>query len=315
MPDAESSEPPPIRLDCERTKMSILGFSRCALTSCVAATLLAGCGGAQPPGAMPQSNAPQERPAAGRNSSHGPANGDQLWADGCVSRPFTGICTFSYPAGKYLGWLEDYSGGAPYNMCADRLGHVFVISGDGSGFSVLVYDQDGRGPRVLRDRPNTWPSGCAVDPKTEDLAVANTAQEKRSGNVVIFSHARGTPKTYRAPNLFDYAFCGYDDAGNLYVDGTNKSGAFELDERAVGSEHFGSIALDRTIRKAGPIQWDGHHLAVGYGDKYGAAVLRVEHNRIGRQRYGCHAPSRSWAGTHPARTVLDRRAHDHRILW
>ncbi|MGB6521004.1 MAG: hypothetical protein WBE83_04465 [Candidatus Cybelea sp.] len=276
MPDAESSEPPPIRLDCERTKMSILGFSRCALTSCVAATLLAGCGGAQPPGAMPQSNAPQERPAAGRNSSHGPANGDQLWADGCVSRPFTGICTFSYPAGKYLGWLEDYSGGAPYNMCADRLGHVFVISGDGSGFSVLVYDQDGRGPRVLRDRPNTWPSGCAVDPKTEDLAVANTAQEKRSGNVVIFSHARGTPKTYRAPNLFDYAFCGYDDAGNLYVDGTNKSGAFELDERAVGSEHFGSIALDRTIRKAGPIQWDGHHLAVGYGDKYGAAVLRVD---------------------------------------
>ena len=82
-------------------------------------------------------------------------------------------------------------------------------------------------------------------------------RKKRSGNVVIFSHARGTPKTYRAPNLFDYAFCGYDDAGNLYVDGTNKSGAFELDERAVGSEHFGSIALDRTIRKAGPIQWDG----------------------------------------------------------
>ena len=40
--------------------MSILGFGRHALTSCVAAAMLAGCGGSQPPvgtpGAMLQSH-------------------------------------------------------------------------------------------------------------------------------------------------------------------------------------------------------------------------------------------------------------------
>src|SRR5580704_12287809 len=99
-------------------------FTRHALLSCAAAVLLASCGGSQPPigapGALPQGNARQEHIAGGTYSSRGSSNGDQLWADGCVSRPFTGIRTFSYPAGKYLGWLEDYSGGAPYNMCADR---------------------------------------------------------------------------------------------------------------------------------------------------------------------------------------------------
>ena len=47
------------------------------------------------------------------------------------------------------------------------------------------------------------------------------------------------------------------------------------DKRAAGSEHFDSISLDRTIRKVGPVQWDGRHLAIGYGDNYDAAVLRV----------------------------------------
>src|SRR5271165_2027285 len=102
--------------------MKIFPVSRYATSLCVAA-LLAGCGGSEPPistpGVMPQSDVSELRENADSYSMLRSTSGDRLWTNNCAFRPFTGICIFSYPAGKYLGWIEDYADGVPDDMCAD----------------------------------------------------------------------------------------------------------------------------------------------------------------------------------------------------
>lgn len=204
------------------------------------------------------------------------ANTAWLWANSaCGYRPFDGACIYSYPAGKYLEWVEFYDGGGPMgNLCADHHGRIYSIeSSDSSGFWILVYGGDGSGPRVIDDRPNAAPNACAVDPKTGDLAVANLARGKTIGNVAVFFRAQGEPKVYFAPHLFNYANCTYDDSGDLYVDGTDRSGAFRLVEHVAGMKGFKRITLDKSVRTAGTLQWDGNDLAIA--DERGTSILRV----------------------------------------
>jgi hypothetical protein len=200
-----------------------------------------------------------------------------LWANaGCGRRPFTGICILAYPSGTYIGWIEYYAGAAAYDMCSDSHGHVFVLEGgSGSSFLILKYGQDGSGPQVLDDVRGSWAGGCATDPTTGNLAVANTGLDKTPANLAVFVHARGSPKVYRASNLVSYAFCGYDDAGNLYVDGIGKDGEFRLDELAAGTSKFVSVTLNKKIVRAGPVEWDGKRLALGYGDSDGVVIYEV----------------------------------------
>ncbi|HEY2475620.1 MAG TPA: hypothetical protein VGI19_12590 [Candidatus Cybelea sp.] len=251
---------------------------------CVAVALLAGC--AAPPfalrqaqGDVAQGRLAQDRLAQVDGSQQISTSGDRLWTNGaCQFRPFSGLCIFSYPRGRYITWLEFYGGGGPaYDLCADKHGHVFVLEGgaDSGGFGILVYGTDGRGFRVLNDQENRWAGGCAADAKTGDLAVANVAQSGQRGNLVIFSQARGLPKPYTISNLFSYDYCAYDASGDLFVDGTDKDGTFVLDERVAGERNFTAVTLDRRVRVAGPVQWDGRNLALGYADDQGASIYRV----------------------------------------
>src|SRR5262249_10016849 len=36
---------------------------------------------------------------------------------GCGIPPASGICIFTFPHGKYVGWIEHYTGSAPYGLC------------------------------------------------------------------------------------------------------------------------------------------------------------------------------------------------------
>ena len=60
------------------------------------------------------------------------------------------------------------------------------------------------------------------------------------GSVAIYKDAKGKPKAYyTAPFIFTMAFCSYDKAGNLFVDGgTSGSGAFAFGEIPKGSPSF-----------------------------------------------------------------------------
>jgi hypothetical protein len=60
-------------------------------------------------------------------------------------------------------------------------------------------------------------------------------------------------------------FCGYDDAGNLFIDGTRKAkgGSFRLAELPRGAVAVVNLSVNQSISAPGQVQWDGKHLAVG----------------------------------------------------
>jgi hypothetical protein len=162
-------------------------------------------------------------------------------------------------------------------MCADQRGHVFMIGTDSAyNPAILEYSQGGSQPFKVLKIGHDGPSvGCGVDPTTEDLAVADRATGTTPGGVTVFLHARGTPIDYRVANLFNARFCGYDASGDLFVDGRDRNGKLHLDERVKGGRDFTSITLDKKLQAPGPIEWDGRHLAVGYGELNGSTIYRI----------------------------------------
>jgi hypothetical protein len=61
------------------------------------------------------------------------------------------------------------------------------------------------------------------------------------------------------------SFAGYDDDGNLYVDGTHteSSPTFEFAELPKGTSTFTNITLNQTVGWPGSVQWDAKYTAVG----------------------------------------------------
>ncbi len=128
------------------------------------------------------------------------------------------ITVYSYPKGKLVGTLSDFS--KPYGECVDKSGNVYIT--DSSFGKIYEYAHGGTKPiRALKD-PSYQPYGCAVDPTTGNLAVANYSDDSaREGDVAIYRKAKGFPKSYIGYDFYYYYYLGYDPKGNLYVDGLN----------------------------------------------------------------------------------------------
>jgi hypothetical protein len=168
------------------------------------------------------------------------------------------VYVYSYPHDRLKGMLTGFS--SPAGECVDKSGDVFITSKSG----ILEYAHGGTKPiATLNDAGLA--QGCSVDPKTGNLAVTNysTTSSKR-GNVAIYKDAKGSP-TYRTDsNIYHEEFCGYDNAGNLFVDGQDiSSGGLRLSEIPSGKTFFKNITLNQTFTGAGGVQWDGKHLAIG----------------------------------------------------
>lgn len=95
---------------------------------------------------------------------------------------------------------------------------------------------------------------CAVDPATDDIATP------ASGGVIIFRHARGKGKVYYGSALIEAFSDGYDNSGNLFLDGFNNSHAFGLVELPKGSSTFETVTLSNGVEFPGAVQWDGKYL-------------------------------------------------------
>jgi hypothetical protein len=102
------------------------------------------------------------------------------------------------------------------------------------------------------------PSSCAMD-TSGDLAVG-ILNGAGSGDMVIFKDARGSGTVYTTP-LSDEYFDGYDNNGNLFADGFNRS-SFELVELPKGSSKFQTITTSNNVEFPGSVQWDGTYLTV-----------------------------------------------------
>jgi hypothetical protein len=127
-------------------------------------------------------------------------------------------------------------------------------------------------------RFDSGPFGCSVDPATGNLAVTNYIGRSSSpGNVAIYAQAKGTAKFYSTPIYYVY-FCGYDDKGNLYVDGKTNDEAFAFAELRKHGSTFTSITLNEKVYFPGGVQWDGKYVTVGdqeYDDREASAIYQT----------------------------------------
>jgi hypothetical protein len=238
--------------------MNLSVFRHYALSSSVAAAMLAGCGGSQPsiagPGAMPQTFASAARADGGKSWMLPEAKSKDLLYVGDIYD----VTVYSYPQGKLEGRLNGFYeiGGE----CVDAKGDVFVVNTLGG--KIVEYAHGGKKPIQTLQATGYEPADCAIDPTTGNLAVTIFGGGS-GGELAIYPNAKGTPALYTDPDFLNYGYCGYDDSGNLFIDGDNQEDAIVFAELPKGSSSLINLTLDQTFNDTGAIQWDGKYLAVG----------------------------------------------------
>jgi hypothetical protein len=176
------------------------------------------------------------------------------------------VLVYSYPEDKLVGTLTGFH--APEGLCVDKKGDVWVVNnaGSDSGEDIIEYKHGGTKPIGKLEIGDGYAITCSIDKTTGDLAVNDEATVSFAGGYVsIFAKAKGTPKTYTPPNMSNPYFCGYDDKGNLYVDGTQTgiSTEFILAERPKGKAFKDITLKGGMINFPGNIRWDGKYLLIG----------------------------------------------------
>jgi sugar lactone lactonase YvrE len=212
-------------------------------------------------------------PRAGVRSWMGPtaASHDLLY----VADSYNSVVdVYSYPAGKQVGTLTGFN--LPQGECSDASGNVYITNTNTA--QILEYAHAGTQPIAELSDPYQNPVGCAVDPTTGNLAVTNLTANGYGGpgSVAIYKHARGNPSLYFDNDIYYMFFCGYDDAGNLFVDGQHFGPkGFQLAELPsdAHSNVLRNIAMPVVVDYPGGVQWDGKDVAVG--DQEADVIYRV----------------------------------------
>jgi hypothetical protein len=225
-----------------------------------AVVMLAACGGSQSPigapGAMLQGSANASRAAHGESWMLSEAKTKDLLY--VTEFGIGDVNVFSYPQGSLVGTLTGFI--HPLEDCTDRAGDVFITNDYSE--NIFEYAHGGTSPIATFTDPPYTPFDCSVDPITGNLAVTQYAPPGSGrGNLAIYSVSSGRLTEYKDPSILTYIYCGYDKAGNLFVDGDDANNHFAFAELPAGNRTFENIKLDRGIGSLGAIQWDGKHLA------------------------------------------------------
>jgi hypothetical protein len=240
-------------------------LARYALSIGAAAALLSGCGGSQPsvsaPGAMPQNRASATHAGHGGSWMLPEAKSEDLLYISSYTN--STVKTYDWPNIKREQILRGFTN--QNGLCVDGKGEVFVANTNAK--NILKYAHGGSKPiATLMDLSGYSPASCAIDPLTGNLAVTNFPYGRygsRTGNVVIFHHASGKPKAHVISNIYYYYLCGYDNRGDLVVDGSSGSGIVSFAILPHDKNALQSLTLDESFKYPGGIQWDGRHWAIG----------------------------------------------------
>jgi hypothetical protein len=262
-------------------------LSQFALTI-AAAALLAACGGSQMPIGAPGVTAKTFTKAARADGGtswmkSGTSGQDLLYVTAVLG--LAGVAyVYSFPQGELVGELTGFF--APVGACVDSAGDVFIVAYSDSALrSNVIYEYAHGGTSPINTLSNPGNGiGCASDPTTGNLAVANISDPSNKhfhfGDVAIYAAAQGTPTIYSSATFIHFYFCGYDDAGNLYVSASNYS-QDELVWIPRKKSSIEQVRLDKQIlggyQIQPSVQWDGTHMTVSslppYASKSG--VLSV----------------------------------------
>jgi hypothetical protein len=248
-------------------------FSRRALTICAAVVMLAGCGGPQSPmdalGPLPQGHGVAHHPEDVQRSGH-----EKSWMSPdakkikellYVSNGDDEVHVFNYETKALVGKLTGENGFSQ-GQCVDKLGNVWFIEYgniDGTLGSAVEYAHGGSTPlKTLNTEGSSI--GCSIAPTSGDLAVANVYNAGTGPpNVVVFKNASGTPKLY-----YNY-YCGtpqppgYDQKGNLYVEGDVGSGlANAVCELPHRGKALRPVSLNVSIPIPEGVMWDGKYITL-----------------------------------------------------
>jgi SMP-30/gluconolaconase/LRE-like protein len=193
-----------------------------------------------------------------QSSTSRPANADLIYV--AVTYPRS-VAIYTW-RGKLVKTIQlSYS---PSGLCTDANGNVYVA--DTAGAKIVEYAPDGSRLGVLKE-PGQRPLSCSVDPKTSDLAVTNGKTSSRgNGSVAIYAGAEGEPTLYSNPSLTTAFYCGYDEKGNLFVDGFKGPGfpgSTWLGELLAGEHSLTQIRLNRRIKEPGTVQWENPYVTIG----------------------------------------------------
>jgi hypothetical protein len=236
--------------------MKIWTFSRYVPGFSVFVAMLAGCGGSQPPigarAAMPKRLAITTHADRGTSWMLPEAKGENLlYASDIYELTNLGqVIVFTYPGGRVVGTLTNFIN--PAGECVDAVGDVWISDGQG----LHEYAHGGTEP-IANLTSNV--QGCSVDPNSGNLAGANTS----GSGLFVWKRARGNPTRYAAPNGARLAYCGYDDQGNLFADGTSTYGHLLLVELPKGGKRLRTITLNKKIGSfPRQVQWDGRFIAI-----------------------------------------------------
>lgn len=239
--------------------MARLEFDRYILSAGIAFTLLSGCTAV--PFDSAQNGLVQVRAGATSN--------DLLYVvypNFGSLRGYVGAYSFPYdvPEGQISGFTT------PVGDCTDAKGDLYVVNEDEITSSVVEYAHGGTKAIRTLSVPGINAFSCAVDPTSGDLAVTDYGTQRGQGAmVVIYPKATGLPRQYKGSSILNYAYCTYDDADNLFVDGTYTGGyqSATVAELPRGRDSLLPVKLDQGIDWLSGIQWDGKYLAVGQAVK------------------------------------------------
>ena len=258
-------------------QMKSLDFSRYVLYSCVAAAILAGCGGSQPPIGAP--GAMHESPAIPSHANHSASStgSDLLYASGGTGTKGA-VYVYSYPQGDLVQTLTGLI--VPGGECVDASGDVFITAYANPSFTsskIFEYVHGGKTPLATLNDPGIA-NGCAVDPRSGNLAVSNGQDASNPygnyGDIAIYSQAQGSPTMYYSSH-YAFGFCGYDNAGNLYLAATK---AYDRRPQLVrfseGSASFVPIKVRKPIYAydefTPSVQWNGSSMTISSTTAMGA---------------------------------------------
>jgi hypothetical protein len=192
------------------------------------------------------------------------------------------VDVYTYPGDALAGTLTNVE--VPAGECVDAAGNVYVVEAAESG-KILEFPHGGTSPIATLKAPSQFvPASCSIDPTSGDLAVADiefaTSKGAFRGDVLVYRHARGNPKRHTVINLEFYFFLAYDDAGNLFVDGSSgRPVQLAYAELPKGRDRMVPITLTgASIVYPGNVQWDGAHITIG--DQDNAVIYQTEGSQI-----------------------------------